>query len=155
MGTTSPTSLHPPDVIHVMGVPRPSPFFITLPIPCTTLVDRGDAELNSCSCNVCSKAWVFNICKRCHALVVQDTEHMQKCIPYHSLLLSTQVDTKEVKHLRSSSSAFAYNISHPELDGKNVWGTQLEMLHTACQCKGETLSFPVCSCWYIYAGLPI
>ena len=31
-----------------------------------------------------------------------------------------------------------------------MWGTRLEMLHTACQCKGETLSFPVCSCWYIY-----
>ena len=56
-------------------------------------------SLNSCSCNVCSKAWVFNICKRCHALVVQDAEHMQKCISYHSLLLSTQVDTKGVKGL--------------------------------------------------------
>ena len=80
---------------------------------------------------------------------------MQKCIPYHSLLLCIQVDTKGVKYFRSSSSAFTYNISHQEVDGKNVWGTRLEMLHTACQWKGETLSFPGCSCWYIYARLPI
>ena len=27
----------PPDVIHVIGVPRPSPFFATLPLPCILL----------------------------------------------------------------------------------------------------------------------
>ena len=32
---------------------------------------------------------------------------------------------------------------------------RLEMLHTACQWKAESLSFPGCSCWYIHTGLPI
>jgi len=28
------TTLHPPDVIHVMNSSRPSPFFAALPLPC-------------------------------------------------------------------------------------------------------------------------
>ena len=31
MGTAHP---HPQDVIHMIGVPRASPFFVALPLPC-------------------------------------------------------------------------------------------------------------------------
>ena len=38
VGPSSPTStLRPPDIIHVIGVPRPSPFLTALPLPCIIL----------------------------------------------------------------------------------------------------------------------
>ena len=37
-GPSPPTStLRPPDISHVIGVPRPSPFFAALPLPCIIL----------------------------------------------------------------------------------------------------------------------
>ena len=42
LGPSPPTSTsRPPDIIHVMNAPRPSPFFAGLPLPCIIVNANG------------------------------------------------------------------------------------------------------------------